>query len=164
VPAAVTHGRLGAFAGAGATLLIPDDLPVEARLTIALSAAAAGYAGGRLPDILEPAVHAWHRELFHGGAFGAGVAWLALDWGACAVRRLLDEAKQIRARRLAAPPGQQDLAGFWFQEHRRYATVGFLIGLPVGYLSHLLADASTPCGLPLVGLRLGAGVSRGRPR
>ncbi|EGT3625448.1 metal-dependent hydrolase [Morganella morganii] len=77
---------------------------------------------GKLPDILEPAFHPNHRQFFHG----------------VTVLTLLS-AGLVKAYRWSP----EDPLEKFFREL-------MLIG-GVAYLSHLICDASTPKGLPLLG-------------
>jgi membrane-bound metal-dependent hydrolase YbcI (DUF457 family) len=103
-----------------------------------------------LPDILEPAHHPNHRSTFHSKGFLALVALFA--WPAL-------EAKRREQLGLAAACMSQE-ALCVLAEHKEYwrqqaAWHQFLAGLwgggAPGYTSHLLADAQTPKGLPLLG-------------
>lgn len=85
-----------------------------------LLAGLGGYGGARFPDVIEPATNPNHRAFFHSLTVGAG-STLSL--------------------------GKPDM---WLLDienpHVRALTTGFL----VGHISHLLLDASTPKGLPVV--------------
>lgn len=153
MPNAMTHGRIGAVSGLAATFLIPDDLPPDARLTVCAAALVGGHVGGGIPDLIEPALHAWHRAFFHSAAAGTGVIWLGTTSVVTATRRLLDEAAQVRAHRLALAASDPTRNDLWLHEHVRYVLVGLLIGLTAGYVSHLVADATTPRSLPVLGLK-----------
>ena len=87
----------------------------------------AGAIGGNLPDMLEPATSPTHRKTMHSYSVGALItAFLAND------RELI--------HRMTAnlTPDQAELI-----------RVG-LKAAGYGYLSHLVLDATTPAGLPLV--------------
>lgn len=98
-----------------------NDCPEEERLPTLGAMFVAGLAGLRAPDILEPAIHSHHRKFFHSFLVLGGLAW--------ATQRLWvwkPETLEMRLVRAAA------------------------IGALVGYCSHLLLDATTPRGLPLI--------------
>jgi hypothetical protein len=151
MPNAQVHAAIGTASGGLVAFLCSSDLSPEARLTITLSGAYGGYVGGCAPDVLEPAIHAWHRSFFHSAVAGAGVFQTAnvpvREW----VQNLLTKSAAIRQRRLEPGADHPDHATLWLQEFGLYTLCGFLIGLPVGYLSHLIADAGTERGLPFIG-------------
>lgn len=77
--------------------------------------------GGKLPDILEPAVHPHHRKFFHSIAVLASIGWgvkKAYQW---------DVGTPLE----------------------KLARLAIIFG-GVGYLSHLVLDASTPMGIPII--------------
>jgi len=80
-----------------------------------------GAFGGRLPDMLEPAVHPNHRGLLHSIAALGIAAWT------------------VRELWLWQPtePLQKTLRAV-------------LIGIAVGYGTHLLVDSATPKSIPLI--------------
>jgi hypothetical protein len=146
-----THSVVGTGSGGLVAFLWSKDLPPEARLAMTLGGALGGYGGGRLPDLLEPAIHAWHRSFFHSGAVGAGVFRTTVVPVKNRVAELLAKAAEIRAQRLLLEPDHPDHATLQLQEFAMYLLSGVLIGLPVGYLSHLIADGGTERGIPLIG-------------
>tara|TARA_B100001059_G_scaffold93153_1_gene92391 strand:+ start:130833 stop:131177 length:345 start_codon:yes stop_codon:yes gene_type:complete len=81
-----------------------------------------GAVMGKLPDILEPAFHSNHRQFLH------GVTVLTL----------------LSAGLLKA---------YWWspEEPSEKLIRGLMLIGGVAYLSHLICDASTPKGLPLLG-------------
>ncbi len=151
MPNARTHAVIGTGSGSLVAFLRSQDLPTEARLAMTFGGALGGYAGGRLPDVLEPAIHAWHRSFFHSAATGAGVFQATAVPIKAWVAELLAKAAEIRALRLQLGPQHPDHATLQTQECGLYFLSGFVIGLPAGYLSHLIADAGTERGIPLIG-------------
>ena len=132
-----------AVAGYKARDLAPGDLLLEV---------AGGELGGMLsgiaPDILEPAIHSWHRSVAHSGAAGLTGA-IAMQQCATWQQRCRLEAQ--RHDRLGSIT-QDDWARFW---HAAMACLwrllsGFVAGLPAGYLSHLILDATSSRGIPLL--------------
>lgn len=81
-----------------------------------------GAVMGKLPDILEPAFHSNHRQFFH------GVTVLTL----------------LSAGLLKA---------YWWSPEEPFEKLirGLMLIGGLAYLSHLICDASTPKGLPLLG-------------
>lgn len=106
-----------------------DDLLLEA-----LGGGLAGILGSRLPDILEPPTSSWHRSTMHSAAVTGVVAY-----GSMAKAPLI--AQKMRTPAMGESAGQRGL--------RRLAA-GALQGLPAGYVSHTIADATTPRGIPLL--------------
>lgn len=119
MPNAKTHTLVGA--GVGLTVALLDNNKHPATHNVAV-APAVGALMGRLPDILEPALHPNHRQFFHG----------------MTVLTLLSTALLKAYRWSPEEPFEKFLRGL------------MLIG-GGAYLSHLICDASTPKGLPLVG-------------
>ena len=99
-----------------------------------------GYALSRLADILEPAdvLGPNHRGIFHGIALNCSVAVGSfnklkklLDW-------LVDRAKEFDKRNEV------------FKAFLCRCAAGAILGGIGGHASHLLADLTTPKGLPLL--------------
>lgn len=119
MPNAKTHMLVGAGVGLTAALLDNNKHPVSHNVVVA---SAVGAFMGRLPDILEPALHPNHRQFFHG----------------MTVLTLLSTGLLKAYHWSPEEPFEKFLRGL------------MLIG-GGAYLSHLICDASTPKGLPLVG-------------
>jgi hypothetical protein len=150
MPDGRTHGRIGAVAGATATLLATADLPNDARVFATLGGVLAGYAGGKAPDLLEPAIHSWHRSECHSVAAGTAVIALAVEAEELLRTTLLGQAAELRAMRLALPEDHSDRLSLWLREIAVYMAYGATIGLAAGYTSHLLLDGGTDLGIPLL--------------
>jgi len=144
------HKVVGTAAGASAALYRARRRPLLDQLIEGAGGALGGYLGGQLPDVLEPAIHSWHRDLCHSwsasGAISAGLAKFS-GWE----RACREKAAWYRNIRLAsgAEPGKAFLHAlaelFW------NFVAGLFAGVAAGYLSHLALDAQTPRGLPLLG-------------
>lgn len=119
MPNAKTHILVGAGVSVAAALLDKNKHPVSHHIAVA---PLLGAFMGKLPDILEPALHPNHRQFFHGFAVLAAVS-----------------AGLVKAYQ-------------WSPEEplEKFVRGLTLVG-GVAYLSHLLCDASTPKGLPLIG-------------
>lgn len=115
-----TAHRFGA-AAALATAHLYYESKEETPTAAPFASAAFGYAAGTLPDILEPATSPNHRQFFHSIAV-VGM----LGWG---LWRLWEWQPEDDAQKLLK----------W-------------LGLCAGgaYLVHLVMDATTPRGLPVV--------------
>ncbi|MBN26829.1 MAG: metal-dependent hydrolase [Alteromonadaceae bacterium] len=119
MPNAKTHMLVGAGVGLTAALRDKKKHPASHNVVVA---PAIGAFMGRLPDILEPALHPNHRQFLHG----------------MTVLTLLTAGLLKAYRWSPDEPFEKFLRGL------------MLIG-GGAYLSHLICDASTPKGLPLVG-------------
>lgn len=144
-----THEWIGMAAGGGVAAFRARREPLPDQLVEAVGGVIGGYFGGKMPDILEPAIHSWHRDICHswtvGGVIATGVAALERWEKDCRKR-----AADFRRRRLAT--GVQPLLGFfyWLAEWFWSLAAGFVAGFGSGYVSHLVLDAFTPRGLPLL--------------
>ena len=113
------HVTGGAIAGLATAFL--DQNPPEERILLGSLLTGSAIVGSKLPDILEPAIHAHHRKFCHSllVLFGTvAAAYLLWNW------------------RPSTP------------EERRWRAV--LLGSLVGYASHLGMDATTPRCLPII--------------
>jgi len=119
MPNAGTHMIAGGLTGAVAAASLQTE--PEPDLAEIIAGAFAGGVAGRIPDILEPAMHPNHRAFFHSVgvlalvSYGTYRAW---NW---------------------EPANDVERVARWL------AVVG-----GVAYMSHLVLDASTPKRLPLV--------------
>jgi hypothetical protein len=158
VPDCKTHQCVGAMAGAfdawyQARGRANADLLIET-----IGGAFGGCVGGMLPDILEPADSSWHRDVGHSVAVGGGV--LALRATLAELAQHCRNNAQRRAIQMVTvpatnplfpapvdPPTQllRSLAELFWR-----LLAGFLNGLSAGYASHLMLDATTPRGIPLL--------------
>ncbi len=148
MPKRVTHEIVGAASGAAFALFRVSDAPTSHALAEVLGGALGGWMGGALPDILEPATTPNHREVAHSVVAGGALTLARLaEWQATC----RSEAKGCDARALTFALGSDarqraewDGLGWRF-------LAGLLAGFVAGYASHLMLDAVTPKGLPLLG-------------
>lgn len=131
-----THVTVAVIAGVAATLHYTRNERPEDRAVELLGALIGSYAGGRLPDILDPPIGPLHRSFAHGGLAVAGLAAARVEEWCRACR---NNAALCAAQ---ARSGDQLLY---------LLLAGFLTGLRFGYGSHLALDAFTPRSLPLLG-------------
>jgi hypothetical protein len=105
--------------------------------------------GGFLPDVFDPPCHPHHRSLAHGvlpvlagaGVWGQGLA----GWQAS----LRNQAEGYALARLdTVDPFMA--AVYSFAELALRILCGAVAGLGAGYLTHVVLDFTTPCGLPLI--------------
>jgi len=155
MPNRETHGWIGAGLGLTAGVILSDNLPTEARWIYSLAAGVGGTFGGVMPDVLEPAIHAHHRDVCHSVAAGSGLSLGGLGAASSSAKELRGEAAGFRAMRLALPEGDHRRTSMAAREFLIYALLGFSAGFVAGYLSHLVADAATPRGIPVVARRVG---------
>lgn len=148
MPRKYEHLGIAVLAQFAVEVLRPSHLAADDRFWDVVGACLGASCGGVLPDILEPALTPNHRQFAHGIIPAAAAA----HFGRGAHREGCDSLYAWAHE--ACPPGgvgaRQDLIPRWL----RFVIAGFFRGVPVGYLSHLVADYGTPCCLPLVG-RLG---------
>ena len=148
MPNRATHETVGAASGAALAFLRVGDAPSSHALAEVLGGALGGWMGGVLPDVLEPATTPNHRELAHSIAAG-GTLTLArvAEWQASC----RTEAKGCETRALAFPLGSDARRSAEWDALAWRFLAGLLAGLVAGYASHLVLDAGTAKGLPLLG-------------
>jgi hypothetical protein len=140
------HIGIALFAQLAIEMIKPSPLNGDDRFWDVVGACLGATFGGVLPDILEPALTPNHRQFAHGIIPAAAVAHFgkgAHCEGCDSLYAWAHEAPML----IGAVSAASDSAPRWL----RFAIAGFFRGVPVGYLSHLLADFGTPRGLPLVG-------------
>jgi membrane-bound metal-dependent hydrolase YbcI (DUF457 family) len=150
LPDGRTHAFLGVTVGAATGVLVAPEEPDYAKLIVAMGAAFGGYAGGILPDVLEPPLHPHHRDFCHSVMLtGSLVAATGAPAGA-ATTELFAAAARLRAQRAALPPN--DPNRFWLgaQEALCHLLSGAMVGFLAGYVSHVAADSTTSRGVPLM--------------
>jgi hypothetical protein len=101
------------------------------------------------PDVLEPAVHSHHRNVFHSLSAGGGMVGGALTGLGGAGTALRAQAARLRLTRLSLPETDPRRTQLAIQEHLIYVLLGLAFGFAVGYASHVVADTMTPRGVPL---------------
>lgn len=142
------HRLAGALSGAGSAALRAKDLPGQNQLVEAIGGAIGGYWGGQLPDLLEPATSSWHRDFAHSvsvGGLAVKATNMVAEWESDCRRR----SKHFGSLRQATHDQRLVL---WYRclELFWLLVAGVVIGFLTGYISHLVLDALTPRGLPLV--------------
>ncbi len=135
------HTAVGAVAGALTAFLRSSARDPEELLLEVAGGALGGALGGRLPDILEPPTSPDHRGVAHAVIPVAAA-------GSFVVSRL-PGASVPRPRAMATQGVPYDVRAASSPLARFLS--GFVVGGAVGYASHLLMDATTPGGLPLLG-------------
>jgi len=151
VPNRTTHTSAGAAAGALAAWWLARDEPRPLRAVEVLGGLVGGAVGGRLPDELEPAELPGHRGFAHSVVFaGVAAAMLGRHRRLRRVQAFIrQQAEWCRWRQQVATTGWG--VGRWWGEHWGWwLASGALVGFVAGYASHLVLDAMTPAGLPIL--------------
>lgn len=147
-----THRRVGALAGVATNVAFSFAEKKPIRLGHIVGGGFGGAFGGALPDILEPATTgSYHRSFFHGAAPTGGLVYGALK-GLGDIRHNLEAAADdLYARAKGSESWVEEILlsiGAFLVD----LLAGFLTGIPGGYASHVLLDATTPRSIPIVGL------------
>jgi membrane-bound metal-dependent hydrolase YbcI (DUF457 family) len=114
-----------------------------------LGAGLSGVAGAFLPDIIEPATNPNHRSFFHSISFMGAAGSPAWLWARCSRNERIRFAEECEARANAMGDGPEKIS-LELQAILHRFLAGALLGLILGYASHLAADAATPKGLPFL--------------
>jgi len=142
------HRLAGAAAGAVAAGYRCGDVPGCRQVLEATGGAVGGYWGGQMPDLLEPAISSWHRDVAHSWSAGA-LALKGMEcfgaWEASCRRRSL----HYNTLRNAATDHVSAI-WYWLLEIVWQLAAGLAAGFLAGYISHVALDALTPRGLPLI--------------
>lgn len=150
MPDRETHVAVGMLAGLGAAALAAPrgDVPQLHVVAELVGGLVGGAIGGRMPDLIEPATSPNHRQIAHsvvtGGAFA--LARVADLQAACRERAAFNQRVAAALGIEADERKDADLrAVLWL------FLAGAILGFAAGYASHLVLDAGTPRGLPLLG-------------
>lgn len=148
MPDYATHARAGAVSGALVALYRARSAPSDQMLAETLGGLVGGFVGGVLPDVLEPARDPNHRKLAHSVIAGGALTLTRVAEWQAACRSTADAAT---ARVAAYPVGSSERSRAEWDALFWRLVAGALVGLVTGYASHLVLDAGTPRGLPLLG-------------
>jgi len=142
------HATIGVIAACGVGVFLSYQTQHQPSVAEICGWAAGGLLGAKLPDVFEPAIHPRHRKFCHRGTVLASE--LAVMQSANLrrwIENLRDEATRHRTKALIDPnAASSHLLAALFLEF----LVGLLPGLISGYASHLIADCTTPCGIPSI--------------
>lgn len=143
-----THGVVGALTGGTVAAVRVSNAATPDFAAEMIGGIIGGWIGGVLPDVIEPATSPNHRQLAH-SVLAGGVLSLArvAEWQAGCRR----SASAVAQRALLLPVGSPERGDAELAAAAWRLAAGILIGLVVGYASHLALDACTPRGLPLIG-------------
>ena len=143
-----THEDVGFVVGGCAAALHARAEASSHALAETLGGCLGGWLGGIMPDVFEPATSPSHRSVAHSVIV---LTSLALARTADAQTRCRTQAKECESRAVLLAAGTSErLVAEWEALFWRIIA-GFLIGFVAGYSSHLLLDAATARGLPIVG-------------
>jgi membrane-bound metal-dependent hydrolase YbcI (DUF457 family) len=147
MPGRKVHGLVGLAAGGAMAAYRAPEAPRPEQVVETLGGIVGGYLGGLVPDGLEPALHPNHRGIAHSlAALGClGLVRLSELQAQCRTNAEIC----IRRKSVHAADGpERQKAEFEALAWRFVA--GLIVGFTVGYASHLVLDAGTKRGLPLV--------------
>ena len=155
MPGASQHRAIAVAAAAVIGLIRAQDMPEEERLPYVAGACLGALATATLPDLLEPAIHGWHRDVFHSGTAGVALVGGAVRLAATKGQQMVSEAKQLRETAGTLAPTDPRQANITNRCQTGAFQRGLVLGGVVGVGSHLVADAATPRGIPLLSRGLG---------
>ena len=136
-----THCFVGGAAGLAVGLMSDHrSLAESEQVARAIGALIGGVAGGAMPDILEPADNPNHRAFAHSVLVGGGLAALGIKLSG----NLRGAARLENVPLVHGLP--TNAAGCAMILH---FLSGVILGMAVGYASHIVLDALTPKGVPL---------------
>lgn len=139
------HRKTGLIVGTVAGAIAALDEDGAAFLAEVAGGALGGKFGGMMPDVLDPPTSPNHRGLAH-GIIPAGALF---TWAMAELPGWQAELRNRATHHAVAFRRTGDIQEF-MMEMMLHALSGFLAGLIGGYASHLLMDARTPKGLPVV--------------
>jgi len=150
MPNRQTHVVVGTLTGGGlAAYRAREQEPLAAFLET-VGGVIGGHIGGRLPDIIEPALWPGHRQFAHSVTAVSGIAY--------SLYKLLEEwEKECRSRAEYYGHKRNEEFAHWLQKFLYTVleiffriAAGSISGLSAGYLSHLFLDGGTHKGLPII--------------
>ena len=159
MPGRETHKYVGAAAGLALAASHAQDQSKPHFWIEMIGGALGGILGGMAPDWLEPAVSSWHRGVCHSASTGGALiyaqqilsSWANLCRENAAKRRVVPQVEDVHTGEWL-PLQRTPLQQLW-ADTREFIwplLAGFLNGLAAGYVSHLVLDAMTPRGIPLL--------------
>ena len=159
MPGRETHKYVGAAAGLA---LAAGQAQQESKPHFwieMMGGALGGMVGGIAPDWLEPAVCSWHRGVCHSATAGGALIYAheaLANWASICRQnatecRMVPQVEDVHTGEWL-PIQPTPLQQVWSEicEFIWTLLAGFLNGLAAGYVSHLLLDAATPRGIPIL--------------
>lgn len=148
MPRRNTHLAITAIRGGAAAYLVAQEAGSSDAFPEILGGVAGALATAMVPDAIEPATSPSHRDSGHSVAVAGLISMVVPPCrrfaGNC---RESAEASRALATQPDIQPGER--ANHQFSKLASSFVAGFAVGLPVGVLSHLGADALTPTSLPI---------------
>ena len=134
--------------GAAIVQLMADEDAADLPLAEVLGRIVGGAWGSRGPDLIDPPTNPNHRGVGH-AIVPVLIAFVLIarvmpEWQ----HALRSQAAAARTQAAALPSGER--WGYQCTASACEFLLGLIIGVPVGYASHLILDATTPAGLPLL--------------
>lgn len=143
------HRAVGTVTGAGVSLYRSRFQKPQDRLVEGIGGAFAGYLGGQLPDILEPAISSWHRGRAHSALAGVTIGTATVKALETYQAWCRERAEYYRMRRLSLEGSSGWYLLYYAAELFYRLAAGALAGFTGGYVSHLALDAFTPRSIPV---------------
>ena len=153
MPRRAIHQSAGAVASVVIASYIARDQPQQQQIIEVLAAGFSGWYASLLPDMIDPPTSGNHRGVGHGAVQVCAGILAALQKTPEAQQHLRARAEEFSVRLRRVELGFKDPWPAWqLAAAELYCRMlaGALIGLAVGVGLHLLLDARTPRGLPLI--------------
>ena len=149
MPNRPVHVSVAAPLGFGYAALKAHNQKGLSPLVEGLGGLLSAVTGGVLPDLIDPPDHPGHRSIAHGLApvGTTGILWAHnLDSWQARLRQLADHHQRQRMQ------AKDAFVMVWhaIAEWALRLLAGFLAGIGVGYLSHIVLDFQTPRCIPLI--------------
>ena len=149
MPGLPAHQALGGPTGALAALASARDQPPALALIEGLGGYWAGQYAAMWPDLAEPATSSHHRGVFHAAVPSAYGAMVAIQNAHQLQAQLRIAARECFLAARLTPNDLQQLLHHVMGLLLHFAA-GAVPAVPAAYMSHVLADAGTPRGVPLL--------------
>lgn len=146
-----THQNVGMLVGGiAAAWQAREQQPLHRVIETAGGALAGRYFAGVLPDILEPATSSFHRGFGHSATAGVAVCSGAARMAGEPQAWLRARADEHAQARVAMPGDRLGQFLHWLAEVFWRLLAGAASGFAPAFASHLVLDAFTPRGVPVV--------------
>jgi len=145
------HIYSGIIASMAVATVTTRGLPPAQAFAEALGLAVGGGCGGRLPDMIEPAHHPNHRHFAHSVTLGTGMSLALASYGPQVRDALREAGTELLEWQAEYAEGTCQWYGLGILGLLMFVMSGFVIGVPVGYISHLgLDQVKSKRGLPVL--------------
>jgi len=151
MPRKLEHTYYGAVVALGHATLSTRGLSPGQAIAEAMGYAMGGGLGGQLPDRIEPATHPNHRKFAHSASLGVGVALLLARYGPQVQLQFRQVGEGLMRDREKYDPESWQWMAFSLLGMLAHVLAGIVVGVPIGYLSHLGLDhVKSSKGIPLL--------------